>query len=38
MDRQAKLIVSKADMRLNTVAYRRGKQGDTRYVAEKGVH
>ena len=27
----------KVDMRLNTPAYRRWKQGDKRYVAEQGV-
>lgn len=38
MDRQIhRLIVSKADVLLNTVAYQRWKQGDPRYVAGKGV-
>lgn len=34
---KVKLKVSKVDMRLNTPAYKRWKQGDKRYVAEHGV-
>ena len=38
MDKQIhRLIVSKADVLLNTVAYQRCKQGVPRYVAGKGV-